>query len=182
MTAVAGEVADGFLVHPVNSRRSLLELTAARDRGRRAPGGGRDASDIELVCVTIVVTGRDEQEMERSREAVRAQLAFYGTTPAYLPVFELHGYGDLHPELKRMARDDRWPEMADLIDDDLIETIAVVGEPHEIAPQDRGAARRHLRVGQPREQPGARTPVTSPRSSPTSTPEGTAPGVCAAGR
>ena len=50
-------------------------------------------------------------------------------------MFELHGYGDLHPELKRMARDDRWPEMAGLIDDELIETIAVVGEPHEIAPK-----------------------------------------------
>ena len=75
--------------------------------------------------------------MERSREAVRAQLAFYGTTPAYLPVFELHGYGDLHPELRRLARDGRWGEMGALIDDDLIETIAVVGEPHEIAPKLR---------------------------------------------
>jgi probable F420-dependent oxidoreductase len=134
MTAVAGEVADGFLVHPVNSRRSLLELTlpAIAAGAERA---GRMTSDIEIVCVTIVVTGRNEAELERSREAVRAQLAFYGTTPAYLPVLDLHGYGDLHPELKRMARADRWPEMADLIDDELIETIAVVGEPHEIAPK-----------------------------------------------
>ncbi len=134
MTAVAGEVSDGFLVHPVNSRRSLLELTlpALADGARRA---GRVLADIEVVCVTIVVTGRDEAELERSREAVRAQLAFYGTTPAYLPVFELHGYGDLHPELKRMARAGRWQEMAGLIDDELIETIAVVGEPHEIAPR-----------------------------------------------
>jgi probable F420-dependent oxidoreductase len=134
MTAVAGEVADGFLVHPVNSRRSLLELTlpAVAEGARRA---GRATDDVEVVCVTIVVTGRTEAEFERSREAVRAQLAFYGTTPAYLPVFELHGYGDLHPELKRMARQDRWPEMAALIDDDLIETIAVVGEPRSIAPK-----------------------------------------------
>ena len=136
MTAVAGEVADGFLVHPVSSRRSLLELTlpAIAEGARRA---GRDVDDIEVVCVTIVVTGRNEAELERSREAVRAQLAFYGTTPAYLPVFELHGYAGLHPELKRMAREDRWSEMAGLIDDELIEAIAVVGEPHEIAPRIR---------------------------------------------
>ena len=57
--------------------------------------------------MTIVVTGRDEEEMRRSREAVREQLAFYGTTPAYLPVFELEGYGDLHPELKRLANESR---------------------------------------------------------------------------
>lgn len=136
MTAVAGEVADGFLVHPVNTRRSLLELTLpALSEGARA--AGRNLDGFEVVCVTIVVTGRTEAEFEHSREAVRAQLAFYGSTPAYLPVFELHGYGDLHPELKRMARDNRWREMAGLIDDDLIETIAVVGEPHEIAPRIR---------------------------------------------
>jgi probable F420-dependent oxidoreductase len=134
MTAVAGEVADGFLVHPVNSRQSLLELTLPAIAAG-AECAGRATSDIEIVCVTIVVTGRNEAELERSREAVRAQLAFYGTTPAYLPVFDLHGYGDLHPELKRMARADRWPEMAALIDDELIDTIAVVGEPHEIAPK-----------------------------------------------
>jgi probable F420-dependent oxidoreductase len=134
MTAVAGEVADGFLVHPVSSRRSLLELTVpALEAGARR--AGRDPAELEVVCVTIVVTGRDEEELGRSREAVREQLAFYGTTPAYLPVFELHGYGDLHPELHRLARESRWEEMAGLIDDDLIETIAVVGEPHEIAPK-----------------------------------------------
>ena len=133
MTSVAGEVADGFLVHPVNTRRSLQELTLpAIEAGAASAGRSRD--DVEVVCVTIVVTGRDEQQMSRSHEAVRQQLAFYGTTPAYLPVFELHGYGDLHPELKALARDGRWAEMGSLIDDDLIRTIAVVGEPHEIAP------------------------------------------------
>lgn len=136
MTEVAGRVADGFLVHPVNSRRSLQELTLpALDRGARA--GGRTLADLEVVCVTIIVTGRTEEELTRSREAVREQLAFYGTTPAYQPVFALHGYGDLHPELQALARQDRWQEMAALVDDDLIETIAVVGEPHQIAPQVR---------------------------------------------
>ena len=136
MTEVAGEVADGFLVHPVNSRRSLLELTLPA-LAAGAERAGRDPSDLEVVCVTIVVTGRDEEEHTRSLEAVRAQLAFYGTTPAYLPVFDLHGYGDLHPELKSLAQQNRWAEMPALIDDDLIETIAVVGSPHEIAPQIR---------------------------------------------
>ena len=132
MTAVAGEVADGFLVHPVNTRRSLQELTlpALAAGARRA---GRSADEVQVVCVTIVVTGRDEDEFRRSREAVREQLAFYGTTPAYLPVFELHGYGELHPELRRLSKQGRWREMAGLIDDELIETVAVVGEPGSIA-------------------------------------------------
>jgi probable F420-dependent oxidoreductase len=136
MTAVAGEVADGFLVHPVNTRRSLQELTlpALAEGAARA---GRPVEDVEVVCVTIVVTGRDEEELTRSREAVRRQLAFYGTTPAYQPVFALHGFGDLRPELAALGRDGRWDDMAGLIPDELLEEVAVCGEPHEIAPQLR---------------------------------------------
>jgi probable F420-dependent oxidoreductase len=132
MTRVAGEVADGFLVHPVNTRESLLRLTLpAIGDGLAASGRSRD--DFELVCVTIVVTGRTDEELERSRSAVREQLAFYGTTPAYRPVFDLHDRGELHPVLQRMARDGRWAEMAELIDDEFLETVAVVGEPSEVA-------------------------------------------------
>ncbi len=136
MTAIAGEVADGLLVHPVNTRRSLLEMTLPAV-AEGATKGGRDLSGIEVVCVTIVVTGRDDEQMSRSREAVRKQLAFYSTTPAYEPVFELHGYGGLRTEAARLAREDRWDDMAGLIDDSLIETIAVVGEPSSIAAKVR---------------------------------------------
>jgi probable F420-dependent oxidoreductase len=136
MTRVAGEVADGFLVHPVNTRASLLDLTLpAIEAGLAAAGRTRD--HFELVCVTIVVTGRDEAELGRSREAVRQQLAFYGTTPAYRPVFELHDRGHLHPRLKAMAREDRWVEMASLIDDEFLDTVAVVGEPDAVGPAIR---------------------------------------------
>ncbi len=132
MTAVAGEVADGFVVHPVNSRRSLQELTLPA-LAEGATRSGRSLDGFEVVCVTIVVTGRTEEEMTRSREAVRRQLAFYGTTPAYQPVFALHGHGDLRPELAHLAREDRWDDMATLIPDDLLEAIAVCGEPDQIA-------------------------------------------------
>jgi probable F420-dependent oxidoreductase len=136
MTAVAGEVADGFLVHPVNTRRSLEELTVpAIEEGLSRSGRAR--ADFELVCVTIVVTGRDESELSRSREAVRRQLAFYGTTPAYRPVFDLHDRGHLHPRLKQLAREGEWDRMADLVDDELLEHVAVVGEPDDIAPMIR---------------------------------------------
>lgn len=136
MTSIAGEVADGFLVHPVNTRDSLQKITLpAIEAG--AQRAGRVLDDVEIVCVTIVVTGSTEEEFSNSKEAVRNQLAFYGTTPAYLPVFEMHGYGDLHPDLKRMAKENRWPEMAALIDDDLIETIAVVGKPADISDKIR---------------------------------------------
>ena len=136
MTEVAGEVADGFLVHPVNTRRSLEEITVpAIERG--ANRAGRAAADVEIVCVTIVVTGRDEAEFTRSREAVREQLAFYGTTSAYASVFELEGYGDLHPILKAMAKESRWSD--------------------EIAAKLRTPLDGIFEVGQPGQQPGARS-------------------------
>lgn len=141
MTAVSGEVADGFLVHPLNSRRSLLELTVpAIERGLAAAGRPAltdPASTFDLTAVTIVVTGRTAEELDRSREAVRQQLAFYGTTPAYRPVFDVHDRGELHPELKRRGAAGEWVAMAELIDDEFLEEIAVIGEPHEIAPEIR---------------------------------------------
>ncbi|MFZ1274847.1 MAG: TIGR03617 family F420-dependent LLM class oxidoreductase [Candidatus Microthrix parvicella] len=139
MTEVAGEVSDGFLVHPLNTRRSLEELTVPAI-ARGAARAGRSPSDVELTCVTIIVTGRDETELDRSREAVRAQLAFYGTTPAYRPVLDLHGRGHLHQQLKARAKRGEWVQMAELIDDEFLEAVAVVGEPDAIAP----ALRRRL--------------------------------------
>ena len=136
MTALAGECADGFLVHPLNTRRSLEQLTmpAIAEGLARA---GRSRSDIEITAVTIVVTGRSEEEFVRSREAVREQLAFYGTTPAYRPVFELSGRGDLHVELKRRGAAGEWSAMSELIDDEFLAEVAGVGEPHEIPQQLR---------------------------------------------
>lgn len=141
MTAVAGEVADGFLVHPLNTRRSLQELTVpAIERGlARAgrPALDDPASTFDLTAVTIVVTGRDDEELGRSREAVRQQLAFYGTTPAYRPIFDLHDRGELHPVLKARAAAGEWQAMAELIDDEFLGEVAVIGEPHEIAARVR---------------------------------------------
>ena len=133
MTEIAGEVADGFLVHPLNTRRSLEELTVPAI-ARGADRVGRDPAEIELTCVTIVVTGRDEAELSRSREAVRRQLAFYGTTPAYRPVLDLHDRGHLAGALRSRAEDGEWASMGELIDDEFLETVAVVGEPSTIAP------------------------------------------------
>lgn len=132
MTEVAGEAADGFIAHPFNSRRSLLENSLpALERGLTR--SGRQRRDIEIICATLVVTADDEQEFERSRTAARKQLAFYGSTPAYRPTLECHGWEDLHRDLNRLSKEGRWDDMTDLIDDEVLETIAVVGPRKEIA-------------------------------------------------
>ena len=132
MIEVAGEVADGLIVHPFSTRRSVDELVLpALARGRSV--AGRDAAAVEVVWVQMVVTWRTDEERDRALRSVREQLAFYGSTPAYAPVLDLHGFTDLHPELNRLSKAGRWDDMTELIPDELVELIAVVGPRSEIA-------------------------------------------------
>lgn len=132
MTAVAGEAADGFIAHPFNTRRSLLENTLpALQTGLEK--SGRQRSDLEVMCATLVVTADTEEQLAESKLAARKQLAFYGSTPAYLPTLACHGWEELHQELNRLSKEGRWDDMTDLVDESILNEIAVVGERHEIA-------------------------------------------------
>jgi len=132
MTAVAGEVADGFIAHPFHSRESLLRNSLpALEQGLARSGRRRD--QFEIICATLVVTADGDEEMERVRLAARKQLAFYGSTPAYRSTLECHGWEALHTDLNRLSKAGRWDDMTDLIDDEILETIAVVGPRHELS-------------------------------------------------
>jgi probable F420-dependent oxidoreductase len=125
-TQLAGEVADGFIVHPFQTRRSLREqMLPALSRGLAK--SGRRRSEFDVIAATLVVTGDDDASFERSREAARKQLAFYGSTPAYRPTLDCHGWGELHVELNRLSKLGRWDEMPALVSDEVLEEIAVVG-------------------------------------------------------
>ena len=139
MTQVAGEVSDGFIAHPFTTRKSLLDHTLpALDRGLAQAGRGRDA--LEIMCATLVVTADTEEQFAASKLAARKQLAFYGSTPAYLSTLQCHGWEGLHRELNALSKQGRWDDMTALIDDEVLEEIAVVGERAEIA----GKLRRRL--------------------------------------
>jgi probable F420-dependent oxidoreductase len=130
MTEVAGEVADGFLPHGFTTERYLREITLpALQRGREKAGRTLDGFGVK--GSPFVVTGRTEEEFAAARAGVAAQIAFYGSTPAYKPVLELHGWGALGDELHTLSLAGRWPEMGPLIDDDVLVAFAVVGEPAE---------------------------------------------------
>jgi probable F420-dependent oxidoreductase len=133
MVEVAGEVADGLITHPFTTRQSLETATLpALERGLAR--GGRTRADVQVVCATLIVTADRAEELERLKRVARQQLAFYGSTPAYAPTLECHGWGALHPELNRLSKAGRWDDMAALIDDDVLHAVAVVGEPASIAP------------------------------------------------
>ena len=130
MTKVAGEVADGMMVHPFTTERYLKEVTVpALDAGLAK--AGRSRSDYELSYTAFVVTG-DDKAREAAAGMVRNQVSFYGSTPAYRGVLELHGWGDLQTELNTLSKQNRWGDMAKLITDDILETFAVVAPIDEV--------------------------------------------------
>ena len=127
MTEVAGEVCDGVIIHAFTTENYLRETTLpALERGLAKAGRAR--ADFEVSYPLFVVTGRDEREFAASKKNICKQIAFYGSTPAYRPVLESIGAGDLQDELNRMSKQGRWDDMGTLIDDKLLAAFAVVGE------------------------------------------------------
>jgi probable F420-dependent oxidoreductase len=132
MTRVAGEVADGLLVHTFTTERYLREVTLPTLRSAFV-SAGRERSDFQVAYPGFVVTGSDEEAMRASALEIRRRIAFYGSTPAYRPVLELHGWGELQTELHALSLRGRWDDMGTLVDDEVLRTFAVVAEPDRVA-------------------------------------------------
>jgi probable F420-dependent oxidoreductase len=164
MTEVAGEVADGLLCHPFSTERYVREVTLpALERGRAK--AGKTLAGFEIAGPSMIVAADSEEEVAAGVESVKQQIAFYGSTPAYRGVLELHGWGGLHEQLNGMAQRGEWEQMAVAIDDEVLRTFAIVGTPEEAVaeiahrygdvatritlalPADRDAARRDALLG-----------------------------------
>jgi probable F420-dependent oxidoreductase len=132
MTEAVGEVADGFFVHPFHTVEFVRQTTLpALERGLAKAGRSRD--ELSLCCQLLLVTGDDDEQFLAARNGARAQISFYGSTPAYRPVLACFGREELHEELYQMSKQGKWLEMAARIDDDLLEEVAVVAPRDEIA-------------------------------------------------
>lgn len=131
MTAVAGEVADGFLCGPLTSIESLRAHTLpALEAGRVRS----DRAGFTVSGMPFVVTGVDAAATARVARATRKRIAFYASTPAYRFVLEVHGWGGLHDRLHALSKEGRWDDMATQIDDDVLDAFAVVAEPGDVGP------------------------------------------------
>ncbi|MCW2624292.1 LLM class F420-dependent oxidoreductase [Mycobacterium sp.] len=136
MTEMCGEVADGMLAHAFTTKRYFEEVTTpALLRGMQR--AGRQRSEFALSAPIFVVTGNDESELAAGAVGTRKQVAFYGSTPAYRKVLELHGWGELHTELHRLSRAGKWDAMGSRIDDEILEAFAVVAPLDEVADKIR---------------------------------------------
>ncbi len=131
MIRVVGEVADGWIVHPLHTPSYMHEvaLPALREGVAKA---GRNAADVAIAAQTIAMIGTTEEQIEKAKAGARAQISFYGSTPSYKVMLDHEGWGDLQPELNRLSKEGRWGDMMPLITDDMLGKIGVIGTPDEV--------------------------------------------------
>jgi probable F420-dependent oxidoreductase len=157
MTEVAGEVADGLIVHPFNSMPFLKDhALPAVERGLSK--SGRVLDDFIVQVNAIVITGETAEARALATESVKSLLGFYASTPAYRPPMEAVGYGDLQPELNRLSKEGRWEELGSHIDQAFLDAFATSGTPDEISGKLRdkyGAFADRLAIYAPYEAPDA---------------------------
>jgi probable F420-dependent oxidoreductase len=133
MTEVAGEVADGYFAHAFTTERYLREVTLPALQRGADKAGHQDLSHLTVCGPSFVAVGRTDEELATAIEGTKKQIAFYASTPAYRMVLDLHGFGDIQPELTRLSKAGGWDQMTELIDDDVLHAFAVVGTPTEVA-------------------------------------------------
>lgn len=127
MTEVAGEVGDGMLVHPFNTPAFVAEdLLPALARG--CARANRPPDSVALSCQLIVALGDTPAERAQSLSQACAQVAFYASTPAYRPVLERHGWGELQLRLNTLSKEGRWQEMSALLEEELLAAVVVQGD------------------------------------------------------
>ncbi|GAA3662235.1 TIGR03617 family F420-dependent LLM class oxidoreductase [Microbacterium marinilacus] len=127
MTRLAGEAAEGFVAHAFTTRRYLEEVTLPALAAGRARGERADA--VRVVVPPFVIVGSDAASLARQEAAVRQQIAFYGSTPSYRSVLELHGWEETADRLHEASRRGEWREMAGLVTDDMLDAFALSGTP-----------------------------------------------------
>ena len=131
MTKVAAEVADAMLCHAFTTPRYLQAVTVPLIEASLAEHG-RDRSKFEIVASMFVAAGDTEEEVQRARTSLRKQISFYGSTPAYKGVFELHGWYDLQPKLNRLSKEGKWDEMAASLSEEVVDAFVVSGTAEQV--------------------------------------------------
>ncbi len=132
MCQLAGEMCDGFHIHPFHTAKFLRENVMPNVQAGLAKGG-RQRKDIAISTLAFVVTGRNDEELHNARESARRQIAFYGSTRTYKPVFDAHGWGDVTMRLNEKTAKGDWSGMSREITDDMLDIFTVSGTFDNIA-------------------------------------------------
>ena len=131
MMKVAAEECDGVMLHGFCTRKYLQERIMPRlEKGLESVG--RSRGQFEISGGGFVATGPDDEAVQKLFEWVRMRIGFYGSTPSYWPVFEVHGLEDLGLKLNEMSKKGQWDEMTKEISDDVVHLFAAVGRHDEL--------------------------------------------------
>ncbi len=134
MTKVAAEVADAMLCHAFTTARYLREVTVPMVETTLAEKG-RDRAGFEIVATMFTAAGDTDEQIDKARTRLRAQVSFYGSTPAYKGVFELHGWHDLQPKLNRLSKEGKWDEMAASLPEAVVDAFVISGTAEQVVDQ-----------------------------------------------
>jgi probable F420-dependent oxidoreductase len=132
MMRTAAEVGEGVVLHSFATERYLREVVGPAIEADLCRVG-KARRDFEVAYPLFVATGRDEAELDEAARAVRQQIAFYASTPAYRGVLELEGWGEAQPEFHRLSRAGDWSGMERLVTDEMLHAFAAVGSPEAVA-------------------------------------------------
>lgn len=132
MLRLAGQVADGVHVHPLNHPRYLAEVVRPEIEAG-ATRAGRDPTAVSLTVPVFTAAGDRDEDQARWRELARAQVAFYGSTPNYAFVFELLGRPDTTARIRERLKAGDMAGMAAVVDDGLLDHFVVQGTFAEMA-------------------------------------------------
>jgi probable F420-dependent oxidoreductase len=133
LAGLAGELCDGFHVHPFHSPE-YVRRTVEPAVAEGAKAAGRSANEVVLATSVFVISGDSEEEISEARESVRSQISFYASTPTYRTVLEAHGWEPFGERLGVLAREKRWREMPGLVTDEMLGAFAVEAPPEELGP------------------------------------------------
>ena len=134
LVRVAAEFGDGLFVHPFTSPAYFGQQTEPMViDGLTA--SARSRSEVVVAGGLLTATGADAETLQQAVEAARRQIAFYASTPAYLPVLAAHGWEALQGELTQLVRDGRWEVLGQAIPDAVLRTFVLVGSPEEVGEQ-----------------------------------------------
>jgi len=132
MTQAAAESGDGFIVHPFHTTKFLENVTLPSVKKGLQKA---QEKEFDISVGVMVATGKTDEEIAKARDACKAQIGFYGSTPAYRVVLEQHGWESIQLELNKLSKEGRWQDMSALISNELLESIAVTGTPLEVSNQ-----------------------------------------------
>lgn len=124
MCRMAGAVADGLLIHPLNTPEYLDQVVIPAVRAGEA-SAGRAPGTVKLICPVMTAVSDDDEIRARQRENVRFRLAFYGSTPGYDIVFDTSGFPGVAAKLNEAQRARDFAAMGAAVTDDIVDAMAI---------------------------------------------------------